>query len=140
MRAALIRDGVVENIILASPTYQPESDTDLIVLEDGLAVGPGWAWDGREFTPPAPEEPEPPAVPQKVTARQARLALLGLGYLDYVEQAIRSMTGPEGAAARIEWEYTSTIERGSPLIGALAPALGLTSEQVDMIFIVADGL
>jgi hypothetical protein len=79
-------------------------------------------------------EPEPEPVPASVTSRQARLALLGIGLLDDVEAALASLEGPQGRAAQIEWEYALAVERQSPLIAALAPALGLTDEQVDDLF------
>jgi hypothetical protein len=79
-------------------------------------------------------------VPPSVTARQARLALLGAGMLATVEQTLVSMPGVQGEAARIEWEYALAIERGSALINALAPALGLTDEQIDDLFRAAEGL
>jgi hypothetical protein len=79
-------------------------------------------------------------IPEAVTARQARLALLGAGVLANVDQALASIPGVEGEAARIEWEYASEVRRDSPLIAALAPALGLTEEQVDDLFRAAEGL
>ncbi|MGL4272498.1 MAG: hypothetical protein ACRCTO_09420 [Pseudomonas paracarnis] len=85
-------------------------------------------------------EPEPEPVPEAVTARQARLALLGAGVLPMVESALTAIPGVEGEAARIEWEYALEIRRDSPLIGALAPMLGLTDGQVDDLFRAALGL
>ena len=79
-------------------------------------------------------------APEAVTARQARLALLGAGKLAMVEGALAQIPGVQGEAARIEWEYATDIRRDSPLIGALAPMLGLTSEQVDGLFRAAAGL
>ena len=84
-------------------------------------------------------DPRPP-VPAGVSMRQARLALLGAGLLSAVEAALASLPGVEGEAARIEWEYALAVERHSPLINALAPALGLTDEQVDDLFRAAEGL
>lgn len=85
-------------------------------------------------------EPERLPVPVAVTARQARLALLGAGVLSQVEGALAQIPGVQGEAARIEWEYATDIRRDSPLIGALAPMLSLTSEQVDDLFRAAEGL
>lgn len=82
----------------------------------------------------------PAPIPQSVTARQARLALLGAGKLTVVEGALAQIPGAQGEAARIEWEYATDIRRDSPLIDALAPMLGLTSEQVDDLFRAAEGL
>jgi hypothetical protein len=84
-------------------------------------------------------DPTPP-VPASVTARQARLALFGAGLLDLVEGAVAAMEGPQGRAVQIEWEYALAVERQSPLIAALAPALGLTDEQVDNLFRAAENL
>lgn len=74
-------------------------------------------------------------IPDAVTMRQARLSLLGAGMLASVDEAIASMPGVEGEAARIEWEYAQEVRRDSPLIAALGPALGLTGEQIDALFV-----
>ena len=88
--------------------------------------------------PPAPEpEPEVPQVPQSVTMRQARLALLGAGVLSQVEGAINSMPEPQKSAARITWEYSAEVHRHNGLVSQMAPALGMTSEQIDALFIAA---
>lgn len=73
-------------------------------------------------------------VPQKVTMRQARLALLQGGYLTTINAAIAAMPGAAGDAARIEWEFSSTVERNRPLVAAMASALNLTSAQIDDLF------
>lgn len=77
------------------------------------------------------------AVPQSVTMRQARLAMLQAGILDDVEAMISAMEGAEGRAAQIDWEYALDVRRDWPLIGVLAPQLGMTDEQVDELFIAA---
>lgn len=84
-----------------------------------------------------PVAPESVAVPQAVSMRQARLALLKAGKLSAVNTAIASMAGIEGEAARIEWEFSSEVRRSQPLVIALTPALGMTSEQLDQLFITA---
>lgn len=78
-----------------------------------------------------------PVVPQVVTMRQARLALNAAGLLASVNSTIASMPGPTGDAARIEWEFSSTVERHKPLVVSLTPALGLTDAQIDALFIAA---
>lgn len=136
MRAALVRDGIVENIIVVGEGFNPGEGYQIVPINDE-PVEIGASWDGQTFTPPAP----PPApVPEAVTARQARLALLGAGKLDMIDAALAAIPGPEGRAAQIEWEYALEIRRDSPLIGALAPMLGLTGEQVDDLFRAAEGL
>lgn len=76
----------------------------------------------------------------KVTMRQARLALLQSGLLAQVDATIAAMPGVEGAAARIEWEYATHVERNSPLVSGLSAALGLTSAQLDSLFTLATTL
>jgi hypothetical protein len=130
MRAALIRDGIVENIIIAGEGYDPGEIYQVIPIGDN-PVEIGATYDGQTFTPPAPP---PASVPETVSPRQARLALLGIGMLDMVEQALAAIPGAQGAAARIDWEYATEVQRKSPLIAALGPALGLTSAQIDDLF------
>jgi hypothetical protein len=75
-------------------------------------------------------------VPNQVTMRQARLALLQANLLDQTNAAVQSA----GAAAQITWEYASSIERNDPLLLQLQSVLGLTSDQMDQLFITASTL
>jgi hypothetical protein len=74
-------------------------------------------------------------VPREITMRQARLTLLGAGLLDDVQPAIDSLPSPQKEAAQIEWEYSNTLQRANPFVNTLGPALGLTSQQIDELFI-----
>ena len=76
-------------------------------------------------------------VPNQVTMRQARIALLNAGLLDTTNAAIAGMLGPAGDKARIEWEFSQVVMRDWTLVAALMPTLGLTSAQVDQLFITA---
>lgn len=80
-------------------------------------------------------------VPPIVSMRQARLALLQSGMLDQVESAIAAIVDPvQKMAAEIEWEYATTVERNSDFVQTLASQLGLTSDQMDGLFSLADSL
>ena len=79
----------------------------------------------------------PVVIPSKVTMRQARLALLQAGLLDDTEALIASLEGPEGQAARIEWDYSSEVWRNKPFVVSLGSQLGLDDEQLDALFIAA---
>lgn len=81
-----------------------------------------------------PLPPPPPPIITSVTMRQARLALLQQGLLTQVNNAVASMPGVQGDAARIEWEFSSTVERNRPLVQSLAASLGLTSQELDGLF------
>lgn len=80
------------------------------------------------------DAPKPPPVPDAITMRQARLVLLRAGLLSAVDEAIASMPGVEGEAARIEWEYAMEVHRQSPLVAALGHAIGLTEADIDDLF------
>lgn len=106
----------------------PESDKVLAQIAlDALPIVPA---------SPAPDAP----VPARVTMRQARLALLAAGLLPQVDAAVAAIPGAAGEAARIEWEYAATVERGSALVVGLSAALSLTSEQLDALFAQAAAL
>jgi len=79
-------------------------------------------------------------VPFSVTMRQARLALLSQGLLDDVDAAIAAMSGIQGDAARIEWQYSQEVHRNKQIVAALAPILGFSEAQLDSLFILAQGL
>lgn len=83
--------------------------------------------------------PAPPA-PSVVTMRQARIALSRAGLLPSVISTIASMPGQAGDEARIEWEFSGTIERSRPLVQSLAASLGLTEQQLDDLFTLASTL
>ncbi|HJW23751.1 MAG TPA: hypothetical protein VJ576_02545 [Rhodocyclaceae bacterium] len=106
------------------------ANTDYQAVLEWLAAG----------NTPAPADPIVEPVPSSVTMRQARLALLQRGLLDQVNSAIAAKPGPEGDAARIEWDYSSTVERHRPLALAMIAELGLTEAQADDLFSLADSL
>lgn len=81
-----------------------------------------------------------PKVPTSVTMRQARLALLGAGLLASVDAAIASLPSPQKEAAQIEWDYSSSVERNRPFVLTLGAAFGLSSAQLDALFIAAAAL
>jgi len=132
-------------------------DTDNIVSDDAIYpkhVIPGWQivaaelpvdygpgrykWDGGFVLIPVATPPIP--IPTSVTMRQARLALLGAGLLASIDTAIASLPSPQKEAAQIEWDYAQEIKRDWPTLLALASLLGLSSEQLDELFITAAGL
>lgn len=76
-------------------------------------------------------------VPSSVTMRQARLALHAAGLLGQVETAIDALPEPPQTEARIEWDFSSEVFRERDFVKMLGASLGLTSEQMDGLFITA---
>lgn len=93
----------------------------------GVAVVEDWV------EPPPP----PPIVPDQVGMAQARLALFAAGLLDKVDAAINAMPEPYKSHARIEWEYRPTIHRHNGLVDQLGRALGISSDDLDALFVTA---
>lgn len=77
-------------------------------------------------------------IPQSVTMRQARLALLNAGFLDDVDAVLSAIPDAmQRRAAQIAWEYAQSVDRSSAIISTLGPALGMTDDEVDALFIAA---
>jgi hypothetical protein len=70
------------------------------------------------------------------TPRQARLALQQAGLLG----AVTAWIATAEETTRIEWEFASEIRRDWPAILACATVLGLTEEQLDGLFALAQPL
>lgn len=75
-----------------------------------------------------------------VSMRQARLALHQQGYLQQVEDALALIPEPDKTNVSIEWEYSSVVDRTSEWVSTLQPALGLTDDQMDALFVLASEL
>lgn len=78
-------------------------------------------------------------IPQRVTMRQFQLALIEVGQYDAVEAFIDTLTGVEKKKALVEWRG-AFAERASPSIAVYGASLGMTEEDIDNLFILADTL
>ena len=76
----------------------------------------------------------PPPVPALVSRMQAKRALLDSGLLPTVEAAIAAS---DDAALQLYWAEASDFHRDHPALIAMTAALGMTSGQVDDLFISA---
>lgn len=132
MRAHVIDNGVVVNTVeVAALDVLP----GLVVAQGNEGIG--WSYDGQDFTAPTQA---PATVPQEITMRQARLALLDIGLLANVQTAINTLPEPDKTKAQIEWEYSNALQRDNPFVTTLGTALGLSSDDIDNLFITASGL
>ena len=96
--------------------------------------------DGKEVSREINRYPVISNIPQQVTMRQARIALYNAGKLATVNAAISAMTGAAGDAARIEWEFSSTVERNKPLVTSMGAVLSMDSTALDALFVAAAAL
>ena len=78
------------------------------------------------------------SVPPSVSMAKARAVLITGGYMASITAALDAMTGIEGEVARSDWQFATTVDRNDPLTQSLAGILGLSSLQMDDLFIAAN--
>jgi hypothetical protein len=79
---------------------------------------------------PLPADPVPVVIPP-MTPRQVRLMLNAAGLRSQVEAAVAAADQD----TKDMWEFSSIILRDDPVLVAIATQLGMTSEQLDSMFI-----
>lgn len=94
------------------------------------------AWKAAGNTP-APVPVPAVQIPSEVSMRQARLALNAIDKLAAVDAVIAAMPEPQKTDARIEWEYSSAVQRDKPLVQQLGIALELDAAALDQLFLTA---
>ena len=106
-------------------TEKPSAD--VVAKADPIVIDGVWTqqWTSRDFTT---EE----LVPAKISMRQARLVLNANGLLDTITNAINASSDEE---MKIEWEYATEVERNWTSLVALTASLGMSSDDVDNLFI-----
>ena len=136
MKYAYVQNNTAVEVVESNPhmLFVPHYAAQFIVVADEVQAG--WKLVGGEW-----EEPEPVIyIPQEVTMRQARLALLENGLLANVQPAINSLPEPDKTKAQIEWDYSNALQRSNPFVAVLGSALGLSSQDLDDLFIQASAL
>lgn len=137
-------DGSRIDLLVIFPEQEPDP-----VSYTAAASDPHWPHSEEifaraaagEFGPVAPFVPRAPTL-RSLTQRQFRLALVGAGIAQVqVDAAIAAIPDPvERETASIEWQFASEFRRDHPLIDAIGGTLGLTSAQIDAIWLAAQGL
>lgn len=119
----------VTNVLKAYGYCSTNDPGDLVQTESSdfnLDPGKGWQLVNGVWLPYT-------LVPQKVTPFQAKRALDKAGSLSQVKAAIAAAD----IATQLAWESASSFERNSPFILNMGAVLGLTSAQIDALFISA---
>lgn len=123
-----------KNINVKVRSYAAEQ-MDELVNDLGVDVEPHLALIDTVISRILPYVPPPPEIPYSVTPFQAKAAMYGAGIYNQVMALINDVNTP--ILTKLAWEEVTEFTRDSPLLNGLAQSLGLTSEQVDNLFIAA---
>jgi hypothetical protein len=136
MKYALVKNNVAIEVVSNAPhtLFIPSYASQFEEVGDNCRAGM-FLEDGVWVNPPIVVP-----IPQEITMRQARLALHDAGLLSNVVSAINSLPEPSKTKAMIEWEYSNALQRNNPFVTTLGTALGLSSDDIDNLFIAASGL
>ena len=89
-----------------------------------------------ESTPEEIAEANKPIVPESISQMKLRKQLILSGIsIEAIEALIQSLPQPNRDLIYTMWEYAVVFDRSNPELIGLAQMLGLTSEQLDEIFI-----
>ena len=112
--------------------------TSVIEIEnETIRPNVGWTLNGTSWV----EGALPPSSIKSVTPRQMRIALVSSGVaIETIEGMIDALEEPAKSVTKITWEYSTLFERDNATLNAMAPLLGLTSTDVDNLFLLASTL
>lgn len=114
----------------------------LITLEGATARSSSETWLNLPQGCTVVHEADPPPVPDKLTRRQARQILWsakGVTF-DQIRTYISGLQEPTRTLGLIFFDESNDFERNNPMLLALAPGLGLTSDDLDALFIAGAAL
>lgn len=86
------------------------------------------------------QPPLPPRIPREIPNWRAKAILAGMGLLDPIHAALAALPEPERSVASLAWHGDAKLARHGKTVLGLAAGLGLTSEQIDALFIAAEAL
>lgn len=133
MRMALIRDGLVVNVIEAEPGFAPQDGAEAVETQ---SAAPGWIYAGGAFRPPPPAKAPAPAAVTMFQAREAlrRTPASGGGVLLDAVNAYVEARRDSDPTLSLAWEYATHVERGGRFVTSLAGAFGLDEAALDDLF------
>lgn len=136
MKYAFIKNNTAVEVVQSDPfmIFVPHYAEQFTIVTDSCKAG--YVLNNGVWEPPPPVI----IIPQEITMRQARLALLDIGLLANVQTAINTLPEPDKTKAQIEWEYSNALQRDNLFVTTLGTALGLSSDDIDNLFITASRL
>ena len=136
MKYAFIQNNTALDVVESDPftVFVPHYAAKFTVVDDSCQSG--YVLNNGVWEAPVAAL----VVPTEITMRQARLALLDIGLLANVQTAINTLPEPAKTKAQIEWEYSNALQRDNPFVTTLGTALGLSSDDIDNLFITASRL
>jgi hypothetical protein len=140
--------GAVYSILYYKENMTVTDQTKQILLEQGYTVEQIDANVDRDFiiwadTRPKPTDAEISSAmeivipPQIVSMKKFRLTLLHENLLSQVDPAINSLDEPQRSELRIEWDYSTYVDRTESWVTLFAQAMNLSEEQMDNLFILS---
>lgn len=127
-----LEEGVFLIPAFSTPTIPPAcSDAQYVVFN-------GSAWEIKDIPVevPVPDPASEPQVIYPISPRQIRQALTALNFRAGVESAVAA--GDQDL--KDWWEFSSSFERNHPEVIAMGTQLGVSSEQLDALWILAGAL
>jgi hypothetical protein len=122
-------------LFIGAATAQPAFDTAIQnAPAEAAPVQVSGVWTQQWSAPLALSAEQLAAlIPQSVTAAQAKEALLAAGLYSSIVTYLS--TAPQ--SQQIAWDSTTSFDRNSPTLAAMASALGITGAQLDALFVAA---
>src|SRR5471032_584756 len=94
-----------------------------------------------DYAEPPPPPPPPPTVPQSVSPRQIRQAMNRTAYGDgFLRQSVESFIAAADQDTKDWYDHVEEFLRGHEKVATVAATLGVSSEGLDQLWILADSL
>ena len=129
--ALIVKDGVVVNRVKATVKA---AELNGWIVDNVAQIG--WVKDGEGFVAP----PVIVDVPDSIGMDQARLVLHDEGLTEAVEAAIDALPPAQQKRVKIEWNTRQVVRRKRGLVNKVLKAVGLSNEEIDNLFILAETL
>jgi hypothetical protein len=138
MKYAHVINNAINELVESDPftLFVPGYAAQFIEVPDH--VQSGWIFSGGNWQQPPAQGQE---IPFSVSRRQGRQALLLAEKLALVQPTINAIADvTQRGMAQIYWDDSQEFERNHPTLIALATQIGLTSADLDSLFITAKAL